>query len=131
MRRNLNIEFLVSDLQAQIREFKEAQFFGSDSLKLKEYRKTLTIPAGDLTGRLFKITMTPENPSSTMPFSVEVLPHSQNTYQNAGTALDFSKSGDNFIFYATLQPNYSETSNSCVLKIVYCGKATFTVEEID
>lgn len=131
MRRNLNIEFLVNDLQTQIRELKEAQFFGSDSLRLKEYRKTLTIDAGDLTGKLFKITMTPENPESTMPFSFDVLPYSSNQYMNASTALDFSKSGNNFIFYATLQPNYSETSNSCVLKVVYCGKATFTVEEID
>ena len=131
MRKNLNIDYLVSDLQAQIREMKEVQFFGSDSLKLIEYKETFSIPSGDLNGKMFKITMAPEKPEATMPFSCEILPASQNTQLNANASLDYSKSGDDFIFYATLRPNYSEISNSCVLKIVYCGKATFTVEEID
>lgn len=131
MRRNLNIDYLVSDLQAQIREMKETQFFGSDSLKLREYKETFSIPSGDLNGRMFKITMSPEKPEATMPFSSEILPASQNTQLNANASLDCSKSGNDFIFYITLQPNYSEITNSCVLKIVYCGKAIFSVEEIN
>lgn len=131
MRKNLNIDYLVSDLQAQIREMKEAQFFGSDSLKLREYKETFSIPSGDLDGKMFKITMSPEKPEATMPFSCDILPAYQNNQLNANASLDCSKSGNDFIFYATLQPNYSEIATSCVLKIIYCGKANFSVEEIN
>ena len=131
MRKKLNIDYLVSDLNAQIREMKEAQFFGSDSLKLREYKETFSIPSGDLNGKMFKITMSPEKPEATMPFSCEILPASQNIQLNANASLDYSKSGNDFIFYITLRPNYSEIPKSCRLKIIYCGKASFTVEEIN
>lgn len=130
MRRSAQIDYMIDDLQRQLEEIKEKQFFGADALHIKKYVKRLFLEANNTTGKLFKITMINENAGHTLPLSAKLLPISEDESKNSLGLVEFASDGDNFIFWAELTKTYQEKDKECDFVIKYCGKASFKVEEL-
>lgn len=130
MRRTAQIDYMIDDLQRQLEEIKEKQFFGADALHIKKYTKRLFMEANNTTGRLFKITMINESPGHTIPLFAKLLPISEDESKNSLGLVKVSTDGDNFIFWAELTKVYQENDRSCDFVVKYCGKASFEAEEL-
>lgn len=128
MRRSAQIDYMIDDLQHQLEEIKEKQFFGADALRIKKYTKRLFLEANNTTGKLFKITMINENVGHTLPLFAKLLPVSEDESKNPLGLVEFASDGDNFIFWAGLMKTYQEKDKECDFVVKYCGKASFKVE---
>lgn len=127
-RANPSITLMVSQAQQKMRELKELQFFGGDSLNLKRYSTTITIPS-DSTAHCWRIVMAPDDPNTTMPLDVISKPANATSFTNV-TIERVHRSDDSFEFLAIANPAYGGTPPQVKVVIEYAGKATFSINQI-
>jgi len=127
-RANPTITLMVSQAQQKMRELKELQFFGGDSLNLKRYSYTITVPT-DAVAHCWRIVMVPDDPNTTMPLDVISKPANATSFSNANIER-VHRSDDSFEFLAITDAVYGGTSPQIKVVIEYAGKATFSVNQI-
>lgn len=127
-RANPSITLMVSQAQQKMRELKELQFFGGDSLNLKRWSQVITIPA-DSTNHCWRIVMTPDDPATTMPFAAENRPNNATSFANAQIEAVHRTDG-NFEYLVIFNAVFGGTPPESKITIEYSGQATFSITQI-
>ena len=127
-RANNAITMIVAQAIEKMRELKELQFFGGDSLTLKRYTYNISVPP-DATDHCWRIVMVPTDPETTMPFEAVTKPATSTGNGNASVEA-VARSDSSFEYLVMPNANYGETANLITFNIEYTGNATFTATQI-
>lgn len=127
-RANPSITLMINQAQQKMRELKELQFFGGDALNLKRYKQLINVPA-DAAPHCWRIVMTPDDPTTTMPLAARQRPADPDSY--AGGQIEPVHRTDGAFEYLMIpNPNFSGSVRSFYFIIEYSGSATFTINQI-
>ncbi len=127
-RANPSITLMVSQAQQKMRELKELQFFGGDSLNLKRWTQVITIPA-DSTMHCWRVVMIPDDVTTTMPFEVVARPNNATSF-TSGQIEAVHRTDGNFEYLVIFNAVFGGTPPQSKLTIEYSGKATFSITQI-
>lgn len=127
-RANNSITMMIAQAMEKMRELKELQFFGGDALNLKRYRTTITAPP-DATQHCYRLIMTPEDPTTCMPFLAQTKPSAPNAYTGAVIEAVHRTDGK-FEYLIITRANFDSVARSMDLTIEYTGTAQFTINQI-
>lgn len=127
-RRPNTIDMLLAQAQEKLRELKELQFFGGDALNLKRWTHTVMIPP-DAAKHCYRIIMTPEDPTRSMPFDAVLRPGSATAY-TYGQVEAIHRTDGNYEYLLITGEEYDGGDRPLKITIEYSGKASFSITQI-
>lgn len=127
-RANNDITMMVAQAQQKMRELKELQFFGGDSLNLKRWSQNITVPS-DSTMHCWRLVITPDDPATMMPFSAVMRPANA-TSNISGQIEPVHRSDTSFEYLFIVNAVFGGTAPVAKLTVEYSGSATFSITQI-
>lgn len=129
-RANPTIDLMISQAKRKLTEIKELQYFGGDSLNLKRWSQIVNV-AGDSVQHCWRLRITPTDPETMMPLSVQVKPHTADYMQVISAYIEAVHRDDDIFEYLIIPP-YANTgaTRSFKLQVEYSGAASFSLVQI-
>lgn len=127
-RANNSITMMVAQAQQKMRELKELQFFGGDSLNLRRWTQTVSLPL-DGVMHCWRVVITPDDPATMMPFSATMKPANATSFIS-GQIEAVHRTDDAFEYLFIFNGEYAGPAQLAKMTIEYSGKATFNVTQI-
>ena len=128
-RANPSIDLLASQIKRKLTEIKELQFFGGDSLNLKRWSQIVNVPP-DGVNHCWRLRITPADPQTMMPFSVQIRPHTSDYTKVIGGYSEAVHRDDDIFEYLILPVTNSGETRSFKLQVEYSGAASFSLVQI-
>ena len=129
MRPQNRIDLMIAQARQKLNEIKQLQYFGGDSLNLKQYSQIFTIPANDTNYHCWRIVMTPTAIGYTMPIDIKAIP--ANATSNLRPVLErVQRTDGKFEVLVIFDQSFYDTAQSSEVLFIYSGAATFTVTQI-
>jgi len=127
-RANNSITMMVAQAQQKMRELKELQFFGGDSLTLRRWSQDAILPL-DGVSHCWRVVITPDDPATMMPFSAIMKPANATSFIS-GQVEAVHRTDDAFEYLFIFNAEYAGPVQTARMIIEYSGKATFSVTQI-
>jgi hypothetical protein len=127
-RANNSITMMVAQAQQKMRELKELQFFGGDSLNLRRWTQNVTIPT-DSVMHCWQVIIIPDDPTTMMPFSAIMKPANATSFIG-GQVEAVHRTDGSFEYLFIFNAEFGGTPPIAKLVIEYSGTATFNVTQI-
>lgn len=127
-RANPSIVLMIAQAQRKMREFKELQFFGGDSLNMKRWSQVISV-AGDNVPHCWRLVITPADPTTMMPFSVMNKPDKA-TNTTGGQVEPVHRTDGNYEYLMIPVTNFGGVTRTFKLEVEYTGVATFSLTQI-
>lgn len=128
-RANPTITMMVAQAQQKLTELKELQFFGGDSLNLKRWSQTVSVPA-DSASHCWRVVMTPDDPTTTMPLDAVAKPADALSLQINGSIERVHREDGAYEFLFITSAIFGGSAQNMRMKIEYSGVATFVVTQL-
>lgn len=129
MRPQNRIDLMIAQARQKLNEIKQLQYFGGDSLNLKQHSQIFTIPANDTNYHCWSIVMTPTAVGFTIPIDIKAIP--ANATSNLRPMLErVQRTDGNFEVLVIFDQSLYNTAQSSEVLFTYSGAATFTVTQI-
>ena len=129
MRPQNRIDLMIAQARQKLNEIKQLQYFGGDSLNLKQHSQIFTIPANDTNYHCWRIVMTPTAIGYTIPIEIKAIP--ANATSNLRPMLErVQRTDGNFEVLVMFDQSFYDTAQSSEVLFIYSGAATFTVTQI-
>ena len=127
-RANNDITMMVAQAQQKMRELKELQFFGGDSLNLRRWTQNVSLPL-DGVMHCWRVVITPDDPATMMPFSAIMKPADATSFIS-GQVEPVHRTDDAFEYLFIFNAEFAGPAQTAKMLIEYSGKATFNVAQI-
>lgn len=128
-RANPTIDLMIAQAKRKLTEIKELQFFGGDSLNLKRWSQIVNVPP-DGVSHCWRLRITPADPQTMMPFSVQIRPHTADYTKVIGAYSEAVHRDDDIFEYLILPVTNSGETRSFKLQVEYSGAASFSLVQI-
>lgn len=124
-----DITMMVAQAQQKMRELKELQFFGGDSLNLKRWVRTQSIPL-DSVSHCWRVVIVPDDPATMMPFSAQIKPANATSFVS-GQVEPVHRTDGSYEYLFIINAEYPDgPAQTARFVIEYSGTATFNVTQI-
>lgn len=128
-RANNDITMMVAQAQQKMRELKELQFFGGDSLNLKRWAHTQSIPL-DSVMHCWRVVIVPDDPATTMPFSAQIKPADAISFVS-GQVEPVHRTDGSYEYLFIINAEYPDgPAQTARFVIEYSGTATINISMI-